>query len=203
MAEALTRYRLHRAGIDATVESRGLLPPGRPMPEPAQLAMGRRGIDVANYRSMQLDVTDVRDAGLVLGMERRHVREVVLRDGSARTRAFTLRDFTERALAFGPRVDMPFDEWVTAVSGERTMADLLGDGTPDELPDPMGLSPEMFEAVARELEDHIEHLIWLAFGGPRPAGPPVEPVAATRPPAPAFGRPLLRRWGPGRPQERG
>lgn len=198
------RYHLSRAGISASVESRGLMPPGRPMPEPAQAAMARRGINVTGYTSMLLEPDDVRSARLLLGMERRHVREAVVYDRDALGRSFTIRDFVRRAHAEGPRGDRPFSEWLAAVGEGRSPADLMGDGRPDEVPDPMGASPEVFEAVTRELEDLIVKIVWLVLGGARPQGPPVEPVSPEifAPPPPRLGG-GIRRWingphGPGR-----
>lgn len=204
MAEALLRDHLRRAGIPATVASRGLLPPGRPVPDPAQAALARRGIDVADYRSQLLTPADVREAGIVIGMERRHLREAVLHETSALDRSYTFRDLIARAGGVGPRAGAPLDEWLTKLRGERTASSLLGDGGPDEIPDPMGASAAAFEAVARELEDLIEHLVWLAFDGPAPQGPPAQPVPPNRPvraPARALGG-FFRRPRGSRPDSR-
>jgi protein-tyrosine-phosphatase len=199
MAEALLRDHLRRAGIQATVASRGLLPPGRPVPEPAQAALARRGLDVADYRSQLLTPADVRAAGIVIGMERRHLREAVLHEPSALERSYTFRDVIARAGGVGPRAGAPLDQWLTRLHGERSAGSLLGDGGPDEIPDPMGGSAADFEAVARELEDLVERLVWLAFDGPAPLGPPVEPVPPNRPvraPSRSFGGFFRRDRGP-------
>lgn len=202
MAEALMRHRLSGSGLKVSIESRGLMPSGRPMPELAQGAMARRGIDVSEYRSIQLQPQDVADTRLLLGMERRHVREAVVLDPGALGRCFTIRDFVSRARSVGPRAGRKFTDWLAEVGEGRGPADLMGDGRPDELPDPMGGSPEFFEAVACELEGLIDNIIWLVLGGPRPKVPTVESVPSRMPmPPPPQGG--MRRWlsgpnGPGR-----
>lgn len=200
MAELLLRDRLKTVGVAATVASRGLLDGDQPVPDTVRASLADRGIDARSFRSTPLTADDVRSAGMIVGMERRHVREAVLLDPEALPRSFTFRDLIRRAVQEGPRGEAPMADWLGRLSAERTSIDLMGDFTPDAVPDPMGHPQQVVDAVAAEIDDLVWRLVWLAFGGPAPTSL-VEPVVTPPLPPPrlagAARRSLFGR-GPGR-----
>lgn len=161
MAAALLRARVP-AGV--SVSSAGLLPGGAPA-----TADARRTVDgLDDHVSRQLSPAMVDDASLVIGMERRHVREVVVSSPDAFGRTFTLRELARRGSAVGARrVDEgeAFDGWLARVGAGRRLADLVGDDPADDVADPVGQPPAVYRATAAELAGLLERLVALAWPG--------------------------------------
>jgi protein-tyrosine-phosphatase len=67
---------------DVSVVSAGLLQGGYASPPEVVTAMAELGIDVSTHCSTQISADLVASSDLVLGMGRRHAREVVLLSGS-------------------------------------------------------------------------------------------------------------------------
>jgi protein-tyrosine phosphatase len=153
MAEALLRRRLS----EAEVTSVGLLPPGHEVSGGSVRAMAARGLDIAAHRSKQMEAAAVRDADLVIGMARMHVREAVVLVPGALGRSFTLPELVRRGEAVGP-ADDDLATWLVKVGTGRVPADLLGDGGPDDIPDPIGLPDAEYERTAVLLEDLVDRL---------------------------------------------
>jgi protein-tyrosine phosphatase len=164
MAEAIFRERLGGRGTTFTVASAGLLEPDRPAIEGAQRALAGRGLDADEHRSRRLDADLVRAADLILGLERQHVREVVVLEPAAWARAFTLKEVVRRAEAAGPRgPDEPWGQWVDRLHLGRQRADLLGSSPDDDVADPTGGAPEDYEATADELDGLLQRLVDLGW----------------------------------------
>jgi protein-tyrosine phosphatase len=74
-AESLFREKLRHRGIH--ISSAGLKAlVGRPMDDNAMQILKERGIDAVEHRARQLDPTMLREADLVLAMERDHLKVV-------------------------------------------------------------------------------------------------------------------------------
>ena len=156
MAEVL----LQRALPRTTVASVGLLPPGHEVSGGSVRAMAARGLDIAARRSRQLEAGWVRSADLVLGMARQHVREAVVLAPEAFPRAFTLPELVRRGEVVGPATDS-LASWLALVGAGRATADLLGDGGPDDVEDPIGQPDAAYERTAALLEDLVDRLARL------------------------------------------
>jgi protein-tyrosine-phosphatase len=168
MAEVLLRRRLAAAGVDARVRSAGLLPGGVPASEGSRTAMRERGLDLADHRSTRLEAALVAGADLVLGMTREHVREAVVLERDALTRAFTLRelvDLAERHEARGH--DESLAAWLERVGRGRRVQDLVGVGLDPELdiPDPIGGPLDGYRRTADEIDDLLRRLVARAWPG--------------------------------------
>ena len=103
-AEGLLARRLSEVGPpDVTVESAGTS--GTELEVPADLVREgvSFGLDLSSHVAQRMDEGNVARADLVLGMERSHVREVVLADPPAFGKAFTLREIVRRGRQRGPR----------------------------------------------------------------------------------------------------
>jgi protein-tyrosine phosphatase len=135
VAEVLLWRALVMHDVRAIVLSAGLLEGGRPADETTRAVMAQRGIDLGAHRSEQVTTAELRDADLVLTMERRHARELILLAGP-QLPVHTLRAFAPLAsgLAAGPRGI----EWLRAVCAARPLDAFVGDGRADEIDDPIG-----------------------------------------------------------------
>lgn len=99
--------------MKTVVSSAGLLPPGFPAPPEAIRAMEPYGLDLSTHRSRRLSIDDVLAADLILGMDRRHAREIVLLNWEAWPYTFTLPELIRRGEQVGPRrLTVTGGEWV-------------------------------------------------------------------------------------------
>jgi low molecular weight protein-tyrosine phosphatase len=163
MAAALLGHLLGERGVAADVCTAGLLEPGRPVSDGAVRVLAARRLDVSGHRSRRLDADLVRSATVVVGMERRHVREAVVLAPEAWPRAFTLKQLVRRGMAIGPRTTEPFDGWLARVHQGRRPLEFLGPGD-DDIDDPYGRSDDAFRRTATELDDLLAGFVDLAWG---------------------------------------
>lgn len=135
VAEVLLWRALVMHDVRAIVLSAGLLEGGRPVDETTRSVMAQRGVDLGSHRSEQVTVEELRDADLVLTMERRHARELILLAGPD-VPVHTLRGFAP--LASGIDATADGIEWLRAVHAARPRDAFVGDGRADEIDDPIG-----------------------------------------------------------------
>jgi protein-tyrosine phosphatase len=158
-------------GLDepVAVSSAGLLDGGYPAPTEVVKAVASYGADLASHRSTQLTAGAIEAAALVLGMERRHAREVVLLVPSAWPRTFTLKELVRRGEKVGARTPgQSLSAWLSVLSDGRHRTDLVGRSPDDDVADPLGGDPSDFRATAAELSDLVQRLARLLWsdGGP-------------------------------------
>jgi protein-tyrosine phosphatase len=164
LAAAALRARLARRDPALMVESAGLGADGFPATPPTLDAARALGFDLTEHRSRQLDSTILERADLVVGMERRHVREAVVLDRRAWGRAFTLKELVRRASEVGPRASgEALAEWLERVNAGRRPADLLGQSRDDDVADPTSDPLADYDAMAREVEALVVELVDLAW----------------------------------------
>jgi protein-tyrosine-phosphatase len=155
---------LHARVPSITIASVGTADfPGPATPE-TRAAAAALGLDLESHRSHRLDTESVRRSRLVIGMERAHLREVVVREPGAFGRTFTLRELVRRAEEVGARPDgLTLDAWLEQVGAGRAPADLLGSDPDDDVADPVGRPQAVHDATAAELSSLIDRLAVLAF----------------------------------------
>ena len=152
---------------DVVVESVGLGASGYPATLPTINAARTFGLDLTQHRSRELDAAIVANSELVIGMERTHVREVVVLDPRAWPHAFTLKELVRRGAGVGPREhDESLAEWLQRLGDGRRLADLLGDSPEDDVADPTTDPLVEYDAMAREVEMLVAQFVELAW----PAG---------------------------------
>lgn len=111
-------------------------------------------------------------ASLILGMERQHVREIVMLEPGAFTRTFTLPEIVRRFDVLA-EAELPGDGpmdlagMLGRIAADRTRRDLLGSAPDDEIDDPIGRPMRAFVKAADEIEDLVGRL--LAHLWPLPA----------------------------------
>jgi protein-tyrosine phosphatase len=147
-----------------TVASAGTGNHPGPATADTRAAASKVGLDLDAHRSRQLDDELVGRARLIVGLERAHVRDVVVREPGALARAFTLRELVRRARVVGPRpADTELGVWLTRVGAGRTPRDLLGAAAADDVADPAGRSRKLHESTVTELAALVDELAALAF----------------------------------------
>lgn len=174
MAEGMLRARLADAAPEVRVSSAGLMLQGHEADPYAVKVMKRAGVDIASHRSRVVNVDILEPADLIIGMERRHVREVSALNHEFFQRAFTLPELVLLAEEHGPRTDVELVEWAHELGRSRDPLDYLRDHSADEVPDPVGGSMRRFRSSARALDDLITRLVPLAWpesDSERPASP--------------------------------
>jgi len=147
-----------------SVSSAGFLGSGHASPPEVAQVMAELGVDLHAHRSVQVSADLVSSADLVIGMGRRHAREIVLLDAGAFSRTFTLKDLVHRGDLVGPRgPGEPLRAWTDRLHHGRQRTDLVGDSDADDVPDPLGGSLDAFRATAQELEDLVQRLAGLLW----------------------------------------
>jgi len=154
MAEALLRRDLTRVGVPAVVSSTGTISSGRRASENAVEVMAGLGLDISGHRSRVLDAEELADASLVLTMAREHVREAAVIAPATYPRTFTLKELVRRANERGgPAADETLDDWLARLHQGRTAASHLGASAGDDVADPIGQRPAVYERTAVELAE--------------------------------------------------
>jgi protein-tyrosine phosphatase len=164
IAAALLSGRLRELGVEAVVESAGLLEAEPFIDDAALAALEGHGVNLRIHRSRLLDAAMVRPATLILGLEREHVREAVLLDPSVWPRTFTLKEIVRRGEATGARQrGESIPEWIARARGDRAQQELLGTDLMDDVGDPYGGAPGDYEDAAEEIDDLVTRLVRLVW----------------------------------------
>jgi protein-tyrosine phosphatase len=167
MAQVILSGLVASRRVRAEVASAGLLPGGHPMPPEtlhALHALGYGGTGLASFRSHQGTAAEVTGSDLVLGLDRNHVREVVVRMPETWERTFTLKELVRRGDAAGPRgPDEELSGWLRALGQHRDRRELLGTSDVDDVADPIGGTPSMFEQTAAEIQGLCVSLVRLLW----------------------------------------
>jgi protein-tyrosine phosphatase len=164
-AEKLLARRLSEFGpSDVRVESAGTSGTKLEVPSDLRRESASFGMDLSSHVARRVDAGTVARADMVIGMERSHVREVVLADPPAFGKAFTLREIVRRGRQSGPRISgQSLAEWLTQIGEERRHVDLMGDSPLDDIPDPMGGRAKDYRVMLNELEmltGTLHSLVW-------------------------------------------
>lgn len=158
MAEAFAKERLAARGFAvSSAGTRATL--GTCTPDVLDV-MGNYGFDVAAHRSRQLTPELLDAADLVIGLAREHVREAALTVPATLSRTFTLKEIVRRA----ERPRSPGDDlapWLAELAAGRSQEDLLGAAPTDDIRDPIGQRPRVFEEVAEEIRGLVDELARL------------------------------------------
>ncbi len=164
-AELLLTQRISEVGPpDVTVESAGTLGTTQKVPAELQQEAAPYGLDLSAHSPRQVDPETIARADLVLGMERAHLREIVLADPPSFAKTFTLREIIRRGSESGPRRErQPLADWLAQLGDGRRHAELLGTSPLDDIPDPMGGTSEEYRTMLAELATStrtLHALIW-------------------------------------------
>ncbi len=158
MAAALLTEAFADHDIEVEVSSAGFLFEGHPASDTATKVLRERGLDLQAHRSRVIDGPLVADADLVLTMERRHARELVLEFDNAE-KVHTLKAFAEHVYKLTgaehePRV-FGIRPLVQAAASSRAASAFLGDGHLDEVVDPHGRSARVHRKTVAEIASAV------------------------------------------------
>ena len=163
MAAGLLRAGTASLPLPPTVDSAGMVEAGLPAERHAVKAVARYGVDIRDHRSKVITEPWLRDASLLIGMELRHVREVVRLDPDLFERTYTLPELA-RAGAVVPRSPGEgLAEWAARAEVLRTIDDLETPRPDLEVPDPMGRSMRAFRRSAALIAECIDLLVSSAW----------------------------------------
>lgn len=159
MAAALLSAAAVARDVPVSVSSAGFLFEGHPASDAAAKVMRERGLDLSAHRSRVLNAEIIDDADLVLTMERRHARDLLLQHGADHQKVYTVKGFAAAA-SFVVSGDHPavddLRELVGAIDERRGESALLGDGRPDEVADPHGRSLRIHRKTADEIAAAVD-----------------------------------------------
>ncbi len=164
MAEALLRGHLSDRGIDADVSSAGLISDDTPATGTAVDTMAARGLDIEGHRSRRIRPDMLDDADVIVAMTREHLREVAVMRPDLYEVTFTLKELVRRGEDAGPREgDESLADWLAELHAERKPRDHLGAAAMDDVADPVGQGPKVYEITADELDDLTTRLVDLLW----------------------------------------
>jgi protein-tyrosine phosphatase len=165
LTAAALRRRAQESNVSVTVSSAGVAAlPGIRATPPTLDAARRIGLDLSDHAATPLDPGAVQSADLVIGLERRHVQEIVLHDPTSFRRTFTLKELVRRGAVVGPRrPDQSVGAWLAEVGEQRRPIDVLGSSTDDDVTDPTGSAAVDHHTMAEEVDDLTGALLALLF----------------------------------------
>lgn len=170
IAATLLEMRLQETAREVIVESAGLRETDSILDDDALGVLDRQGVDLRRHRSRTIHSAMVGAATLVLGLEREHVREVVLLAPSTWPHTFTLKEIVRRGEEQGPRQrSESISDWIARAHAGRSPRDLLGADSADDVADPFGGPLGGYEDVAEEIDDLVTRfavLLWPAASTP-------------------------------------
>ena len=165
MGAALLRRELARRDPEVRVASAGVLAnDGSPATAGTVKAARTLGVDLHGHRSQAASRDVIGASDLILGMERMHLREAVVRDPSAFRRAFTLKELVRRGEEHGVR--RPGESqaaWLAAVHAGRRPTDLMGASGDDDVADPTTNLSVDHDSMAAEVDDLVLRLVDLLW----------------------------------------
>jgi protein-tyrosine phosphatase len=165
MAAALLGARLVERGVEARVHSAGFVRTGDPAAHHGVSVMATMGLDTSAHRSRRVSVELVKEADLMIGMARQHVREIVALAPDSWRRTFTLKEFVRLGEQTGPRrSNETLGDYLDRVHWGRRLEDLLGASSQDDVSDPIGGPRRAYEATAAGLHDLTARLARLLCG---------------------------------------
>lgn len=166
LAAGLLRARLAERGVDAEVQSAGLLTQGESPSDSACAVARDLGVDVTGHVSQLLSTELVAHADLVVGMERSHVRAVVAVAPALWSRCFTLRELDRLAASHGPRPShFSLAQWVERLGVGRSAVEVAAPEPADDLLDPVGTDLATHRLVAGQIDEAIARLVRALWPG--------------------------------------
>lgn len=167
MAEVLAVALLAERGVDSAVASCGTMEGGAPASKGAVAAMSRRGLDLDNHVSHQMDADTVAAADLILTMERRHIAAVADLSLDAVHRTFTLMELAELAVVVGPRrPDQPIDVWIAEANAMRMPEAIMAAGYESDVADPMGGPGRAYRRTAEQIKQLLITVLDAIYPSP-------------------------------------
>jgi protein-tyrosine phosphatase len=148
---------LLRRGLNAIVESGGFLEGGAPVCPMMRSFASEVGLDLSFHESRKVDGYMLGDARLVLTMERRHARDLMVTFDAGHERIFTVGGFIAQA-ALRPPAGEGVDEWLAHVAPLRSHGEFLGVHCDDDISDPHGESKRVHRRAFDQLQFSMDRV---------------------------------------------
>lgn len=161
LAAELLRHRLADQHVGVHVASAGVNAVSLDVDPLAVEAGYELSVNIAAHRPRRLSqaILEVDGADLVIGMTREHVREIVLLNETAWTRTFTLKELVRLLHANRPEIIKVPSQWRSSIGQGRSMADLIGESSADDVFDPYGRSAATHRIVAQEMSTLVSVVV--------------------------------------------
>jgi len=144
-------------GVDAIVESGGFHDGGAPACSTMSAFAADLGLDLSFHASRTIDAYMLDDARLVLTMERRHARDLMVSFDVGFERIFTIGGFMAQATSTPPTGD-GLDEWLERIAPSRTHSEFLGVQCHDDISDPHGESKRVHKRAFDQLHSAMDRV---------------------------------------------
>ncbi|RZS87414.1 low molecular weight phosphotyrosine protein phosphatase [Motilibacter rhizosphaerae] len=139
------------------VSSAGFLEPGLPVPPEGVAALPACAPELAAHRSRRVDAAALTAAGLVVTMERAHVRDAAVLAPACWPRTFPLVDLAARVQRVGGRLPGEgLRAYAARLHEGRRLDSVLRGSAADDVADPMGQSGAAYVRTAEELRRLLE-----------------------------------------------
>jgi len=165
MAEGFSRKLLEPLSDDFGVSSAGIMGwEGSAATAESISAASERGIDISSHVAHKLAPSDVARADLVVCMAREHRDATLKMAPSAGGKTFTLKELV-RLLEDLPRPEESEVRDSRLVLGRIQMADELrrsgfpGDPGDEDVTDPIGMSEEIYRAIAWDIDEWCRRMV--------------------------------------------
>ena len=156
------RHRLDALEVDIDVQSAGFTTTGRAANRKVVRALERLDIPLVDHQSRLATPEMIDKALIVIGMTRKHVRDVVKLRSAAVEKTFTLKELVTRAEEKGGLGDdESAPDWIKRIHDGREPEEHLGAGSDTDIEDPIGRSTRFFQNTVTEIDDQIKKLIPL------------------------------------------
>ena len=143
-------------------------------PTPETVAAGaERGLDIEGHGATPLTAELVEAADLVLGLTTEHRDEVVRMVSDADARTFTLKELAAlvHALDSPPRSGEAHDARARIAEAHALRSGPRAPRVSDlDVSDPLGYGPDVYRAIAWEIEEGVDALVRGLFGARERAG---------------------------------
>lgn len=166
LAERLLQRGAASRCLALEVSSAGFLYDDEPAAERMVAVAAERGLDLSDHRSRIVRAEMLDAADLVVTMERRHARELIVEHDAVAGQVFTLGGVVEVLADCDAAGEMSAVDRVSGLVDARSPTDLLGGG-PDEVADPHGRSRRAHRLVADRLGLLVDALLDGLYGADR------------------------------------
>ena len=165
MAEGFTRQLLEGVAGDFEVGSAGIMGWEGMGPTPESVtAAEERGVDISSHVARKLSPSDLARADLVVCMAGDHRETVVRMAPEAETKTFTLKELVRLLEELPPEddLDTPTSQRVLRsiqAADALRRSGFEGDPADEDVSDPIGMSQEMYRAIAWDIEEWCRRMV--------------------------------------------
>jgi protein-tyrosine phosphatase len=167
MAEGLLRKHFGRLSPDAKhfVSSAGQRRGGAAIAPLASTALMPYGVDMAGHVSRRVVPDHVNDAGIVITMTADHLQHVVDLVPGSWSKTFMLTELCRRLTVAEPRRESErFGTFLARLHDGRTPAEVLANGSQDDVVDPYGGPLSGFQRTAADLDRYTTQIACAILG---------------------------------------